>query len=378
MNVPLLDLSQQYQTIKEEVLSVTAEIFESQRFILGQQVVSLEEKIAAYCGVKDAVGVSSGTDALLIALMAADVGSGDLVITSPYSFFATAGTVVRAGARPVFADIDPETYNITRQSIESSFEKLSPEDKKRVKAIIPVHLYGQCAQMDPILEFAQSLGLVVIEDAAQAIGAQYKGARAGAMGDYGCFSFYPTKNLGAFGDGGMVTVNDSKLSEKLKHLRDHGSHPKYYHQIVGGNFRLDAIQAAVVQIKLKYLDDWTRSRQENAHKYRQFFEQAGLSGRVGLPIEREERHIYNQFIIRVDDSHRDSLCEFLSEAQIGTEIYYPLPLHLQKCFSNLGCIKGDFPESESAARQTLALPVYPELAEDQLAYVVEKIKAFYS
>ena len=308
--------------------------------------------------------------------MAADIGYQDTVITSPYTFFATAGSVARCGARPVFVDIDPHTYNISPDLLESTTQSMTQSELSKLKAVIPVHLYGQCADMAPILEVCEKHGLMVIEDAAQAIGAEYNGKRAGAMGDFGCFSFFPSKNLGAFGDGGMVTTNSDEFHAKLLKLRVHGSHPKYYHQLVGGNFRLDAFQAAVVSVKLKYLDRWTNARRENARHYRSLFEAAGLTDRVQLPVEKETRHIYNQFVIRVKEK-RDDLRRFLSDAGIGTEVYYPVPLHLQECFSDLGYKTGDFPAAEHAALHTLALPIYPELSDDQMAYVVERIKAFF-
>ena len=375
MNVPLLDLKAQYQTIKSRVMQVTEEIYESQYFILGPHVETLEEKIAAYCRSNHAVGVSSGTDALILSLMAAGIGPGDRVISTPYTFFATTGAITRVGARPIFVDIDPATYNLDPDKLREAVAGLSEEQLQRVKAIIPVHLYGQCADMDPILALAAQHGWVVIEDAAQAIGSEYQGKRAGSMGDYGCFSFFPSKNLGAFGDGGIVTAQDPKVYERLKILRVHGSAPKYYHQVVGGNFRLDALQAAIVAIKLEHLDDWTAGRQENAARYRELFAAAGLADRVGLPVEKESRHIYNQFIIRVADG-RDDLRAYLGEQGIGTEIYYPVPMHLQACFASLGYRAGDFPESERAAEQTLALPIYPELSANQQTFVVEQIAAF--
>ena len=376
MNVPLLDLKIQYQTIKNEVLKITEEIYESQHFILGPHVDLLEKQIAEYCSSKYAVGVSSGTDALIISLMAAGIGPGDWVITTPYTFFATAGCICRVGARPMFVDIDPDTYNISPKSLERTIAGMPPNEKKGVKAVIPVHLYGQCADMDPILEIANTYNLRVIEDAAQAIGAEYRGHRAGSMGDFGCFSFFPSKNLGAFGDGGMVTTDSDEYYDKLYMLRAHGAQPKYYHAIIGGNFRLDALQAAIVSIKLKYLDEWTRARQENARKYRNLFTLAGLDDVVKVPFEKEERHIYNQFVIGVKE-RRDDLRGFLLKEGIGTEVYYPVSLHLQECFSDLKYNNGDFAVSENAASHTLALPIYPELTDDQLSYVVEKIKAFY-
>jgi dTDP-4-amino-4,6-dideoxygalactose transaminase len=377
MQVPLLDLKGQYQTIKEEVTSVLGEIFESQMFIMGKPVTSLEEKIAAYCHAEHAVGVSSGTDALLLSLMAEGIGAGDLVLTTPYTFFATAGAIARVGAEPVFADIDPVTFNLSPERVAEVIDGMDTDRKKRLKMLVPVHLYGQCADMDPLMEIAETHGLAVMEDAAQAIGAGYRGKMAGAMGDYGCFSFFPSKNLGAFGDGGMVTAKDKERYDRLVIMRVHGGHPKYYHHVIGGNFRLDAIQAAVVEIKLKYLDGWTVGRQENAKTYRRLFADVNLPEHVTLPEEVEDRHIYNQFIIRVASDQRDALRTSLSGAGVGTEIYYPVPLHLQKCFAYLGYREGDFPASERAANETIALPIYPELTEEQLVYVVEKIKAFF-
>jgi dTDP-4-amino-4,6-dideoxygalactose transaminase len=377
MQVPLLDLKPQYKQIKAEVDAEIADIIASQYFILGPKVEQLEREIADYCGVKDAVGVSSGTDALLIALMAAGVGSGDQVLTTPYTFFATAGCISRLGARPLFVDIDPLTYNLSPENLIQVYEGLSGSEKRRVKAIIPVHLYGQCAEMDPILAWARACRVAVIEDAAQAIGSEYKGKRAGSMGDYGCFSFFPSKNLGAFGDGGIVTADSAERAEALRVLRTHGSQPKYFHRLVGGNFRLDALQAAVVSVKLKYLDGWSRERQENARRYDQLFAEAGLTDRVGLPQVVQNRHIFNQYILRVPE-RRDDLRQYLGEKGIGSEIYYPLPLHLQECFADLGYAKGSFPKAERAAQETLALPIYPELSDEQLVYVVDHIKAFFA
>jgi dTDP-4-amino-4,6-dideoxygalactose transaminase len=375
MNVPLLDLKSQYRSIEDRILAVTRQIYESQYFILGPHVEALEKKIADYCRCGYAVGVSSGTDALVLSLMAAGIGPGDRVISTPYTFFATTGAIARVGATPVFVDIDPQTYNLSPDKLHAAVAAMADDILKTVKAIIPVHLYGQCADMESILEMAAARGWVVIEDAAQAIGAEYKGRRAGSMGDYGCFSFFPSKNLGAFGDGGMVTARDPQVYERLKILRVHGSSPKYYHKMVGGNFRLDALQAAIVAVKLDYLDGWTTARQENATRYRGLFASAGLTDRVHLPVERESRHIYNQFVIRVDQG-RDDLRTYLGEQGIGTEVYYPVPMHLQECFAGLGHQPGDFPVAEQAANQTLALPIYPELAEFQQAFVVEKIAAF--
>lgn len=366
--VPLLDLKAQYATIKDEVRQAVDRVIESQYFILGPEVVALEQEVAAYSQCKFGIGVSSGTDALLVALMAVGVEAGDEVITPPYSFFATAGCVARLGAKPVFVDIDPQSYNIDPAGIEAAITA-------KTKAIIPVHLYGQMAEMDPIMEIAQRHNLYVIEDAAQAIGSEYNGQRAGAIGHLGCFSFFPSKNLGGFGDGGMVTANDPALAEKVRRLRNHGYRQKYFSQDVGGNFRLDAIQAAVLRVKLPHLDDWTAGRQRNAQTYRRLFAAAGLS-QIGLPAELpNRRHIYNQFVIRCP--HRDELMDFLKERKIGSEIYYPQPLHLQECFASLGYKPGDYPESERAAAETLALPIYPELTEAMQEIVANTIAEFY-
>jgi dTDP-4-amino-4,6-dideoxygalactose transaminase len=353
MKVPLLDLTAQYAGIRDEVRRAMDEVCDSQQFILGPQVERLERAVAEYCRCAHGIGVSSGTDALLVALMALDIKAGDEVITTPYTFFATAGTIARLGARPVFVDIEPDTYNINPALIERA---ITP----RTKAILPVHLYGQCADMDAILRF----GLPVIEDAAQAIGAEYKGRRAGSMGVAGCLSFFPTKNLGGFGDAGMVVTSDAALAERVRVLRVHGMQPKYYHRLVGGNFRLDALQAAVLNVKLKHLDEWTRRRQANAAFY-----SARITGPVAV-----HHHIYNQYVIR--SKQRDRLRARLTSAGIGTEIYYPVPLHLQECFAYLGYRAGDFPEAEAAARETLALPVYPELTREQLEYVAAAIRGF--
>jgi len=366
--VPLLDLRAQYATIRDEVRGVVEQVLESQTFILGPEVDSLEREIAAYTGASHAIGMSSGTDALLAALMACGVGQGDEVVTTPYSFFATAGVVARLGARAVFVDIDPATFNIDAAAAAQAVSE-------RTRAIIPVHLYGRMADLDPILEVAAEKNIPVIEDAAQAIGSfDEAGRKAGSVGDYGCFSFFPSKNLGAFGDGGCVTTRDADIAERLRMLRVHGSKPKYYHSIVGGNFRLDALQAAVLRVKLKYLDGWTAARRRNADTYRDLFRDAGLDGLVTLPAD-VPGHIYNQFVIRAQD--RDSLRAHLKEHGIGTEVYYPLPLHMQDCFASWGYSEGDFPEAERAAKETLALPIYPELEPDALSYVVETIASFY-
>lgn len=376
MKVPLLDLTAQYRRIQNDLLPVIHSIFESQQFILGPHVESMETDLAAYCRCTAALGVSSGTDALLIAMMAADIGPGDKVITSPFTFFATAGSIARLGATPVFADIDPKTCNLSPERLGELLQNMNPSERFRVKAIVPVHLYGQCADMDAIGNIAEEHGLMVIEDAAQAIGAEYKGKRAGSLGDYGCFSFFPSKNLGAFGDGGMVTVQDPKNRETLAVLRVHGSHPKYVHRMIGGNFRLDALQAAVVSVKLKYLDEWIEQRRCHADLYRRLFVDAGLVGRILPPLEKTDRHVYNQYVIRVP-GHRDALRMKLQEEGIGCEIYYPIPLHLQECFRYLGYGQGDFPESEKAAAETLALPVYPELGREQIEWVVHVICRYF-
>ncbi|MBZ5634707.1 MAG: DegT/DnrJ/EryC1/StrS family aminotransferase [Acidobacteriia bacterium] len=365
MKVPLLDLKAQYASIKPEVDAAIADVLESQHFILGPKVDQCEKAIAAYSQCSHAVGVSSGSDALLVCLMAENIGPGDEVITTPYTFFATAGAIARLGATPVFVDIDPVTYNLDVSQIASKITG-------KTRAIIPVHLYGQMAEMDAIMQTAEKHGLVVIEDAAQAIGAEYKGRRAGSVGHYGCFSFFPSKNLGAAGDGGMVVTNDAERAEKVRVLRGHGSKPKYYHKFVGGNFRLDAIQAAIVSAKLPHLDEWTAARQRNAKSYDQLLEKAGLS--VGLPAVVASRHIFNQYVIRV--SGRNELQAHLQKNGVGTEVYYPVPMHLQECFAYLGHGVGSFPESERAAKETLALPIHPELTEAQARFVVDCIREF--
>lgn len=367
MKVPLLDLKAQYATIREEIREAIDRVCDAQHFILGPEVAALEVEIAAFCGVRFAVGMSSGTDALLAALMAAGVTTGDEVITTTYSFFATAGVIARLGAKPIFVDIDPATFNLNP---EAAVKQIS----MRTKVIMPVHLFGQCADMEPLLEAAKARGIVVIEDAAQAIGAfDEKKRRAGTMGHMGCFSFFPSKNLGAFGDGGMVVTNDEGLAENLRVLRVHGSKPKYFHRIVGGNFRLDAIQAAVLRVKLPHLKDWTEGRRANAQRYRDLFGETDLRKQVVLPGD-VSGHIYNQFVICLRD--RGRLQAFLKERGVGTEVYYPLPLHLQECFKALGYKKGDFPHAERAAQESLALPVHSELTEAQQRYVVEQIAEF--
>src|SRR5229473_8266643 len=374
MHVPLLDLKAQYATIKAEVDAAIADVMESQHFVLGPKVEECEKAIAQYSGCSYGVGVSSGTDALLACLMAENIGLGDEVITTPYTFFATVGAIARVGATPVFVDIDPTSYNLDTNQIS---EKMTG----KTRAIIPVHLYGQTADMDTVMAIAGKHGLTVIEDAAQAIGAEHKGRRAGSIGHYGCFSFFPSKNLGAAGDGGMIVTNDAGRAEKLKCLRTHGSKPKYYHRVIGGNFRLDALQAAIVTAKLRHLDTWTAGRQKNAKIYDRLFAEAGLatashgSPEVVLPKVVANRHIFNQYVIRV--AHRDQLMAHLQKNGIGTEIYYPVPMHLQDCFAYLGHTDGAFPESERAAKETMALPIYAELSEAQLRYVVDSIRNFF-
>jgi dTDP-4-amino-4,6-dideoxygalactose transaminase len=366
--IPLLDLKAQYAPIREECRAVFDRVADAQAFIGGPEVEGLEKEIAAYSQSQFGVGVTSGTDALLVSLMTLGVQPGDEIITTPYTFFATGGCIHRMGAVPVFVDISPLSYNINPALIEAA---VTP----KTKAIMPVHLYGQMADMDPIMAIAQRHNLYVIEDGAQAIGAEYKGRRAGSIGHFGCFSFFPSKNLGAFGDGGMITANDPALAHKAKLLRNHGAEPKYYHKLVGGNFRLDALQAAILRIKLRYLDGWTAGRQQNADRYHRLFTEAGLQD-VVLPTEEpERRHVYNQFVIRT--GRRDTVMAKLKERKIGNEIYYPLPLHLQECFASLGYRPGSLPESERAAKETLALPIYPELTEEMQAAVVAAVAEAY-
>ena len=370
MKVPLLDLKPQYEQIRAEVEPMVLEVCRSQAFILGPKVAECEAAVAAYCGAAHGVGMSSGSDALIVALMAEGIGAGDEVITTPYTFFATVGAIARVGAKTVFVDIDPVTFNLDGAKVAAA---VTP----RTKAIIPVHLYGQMADMDAVMAVAKKHGLAVIEDAAQAIGAEWKGRRAGSIGDYGCFSFFPSKNLGCFGDGGMLTMQDAAKAKKSVILRNHGSEPKYYHRLIGGNFRLDALQAAVVTIKLKHLDGWTAARQANAARYEKLFAAAGVAaaGKVTLPAAKTNRHIYNQYVIRAEN--RDGLLAHLRSREIGTEIYYPVPLHLQECFRDLGHGEGDFPESEKAAKETLALPIYPDLTDGMAQAVVAAVAEFY-
>lgn len=372
LNVPFLDLRSQYLTIRDDVRAALDAVCESQHFILGQRVTALEQEIARYCGTRYAVGVSSGTDALLSALMALGIGPGDEVITTPYTFFATSGSIVRVGARPVFVDIDPVSLNLEPSQVE---DRVTP----KTKVLLPVHLFGRCAEMAPFLSLAARHHLTIIEDAAQAIGAETdNGQRAGGIGTLGCLSFYPTKNLGAFGDGGMVLTNDPKLTDLLRSLRQHGSEGQYHHPRVGGNFRLDELQAAVLLVKLRSLDRWTEARQARASRYNDAFRALGFEGPDGLTlpeIPKTGRHVFNQYVLRT--RRRDELARFLSSRGISTAVYYPKPLHLQDCFAFLGHKEADFPEAERAAREALALPVYPELTEEMQTYVIEAVGAFF-
>lgn len=366
MRVPLLDLQAQYATIRDEIRPVVERVIESQQFILGPEVEAFEQEVAAYCGAKYAIGVSSGTDALLIALMAAGIGKGDEVITTPYSFIATATSISRVGAIPVFIDIDPNTYTIDPKAI-------ADEITDATKAIMPVHLFGQCAEMKPILDLAKQQNMLVIEDAAQAIGAGQNGVKAGTMGAFGCFSFFPSKNLGGFGDGGLVTTNDEAFAQRVKELRQHGGKDKYRNTMIGINGRLDALQAAVLRVKLTYLDAWSAARREHAEYYTQAFQ--GMK-EAQTPITAPgNTHIYNQYVLRVE--RRDELQAHLNAHQIGNAIYYPIPIHLQECYDILGYQETDFPAAEQAAAETIALPVYPELTRAQQDYVIETIRAFY-
>jgi dTDP-4-amino-4,6-dideoxygalactose transaminase len=369
--VPLLDLQAQYETIRDQVRAAVDRVFDSQQFVLGAEVQALEEEIARYSQTKFAIGCASGSDAVLLALMSCGVGAGDEVITSPFSFFATASTITRLGARPVFVDIDERTFNLNPSLVDAAFTE-------RTKAIVPVHLYGQCAEMDPLIELSQQRNIPVIEDAAQAIGAEDRSRRAGSMGTIGCFSFYPSKNLGGAGDGGMLVTNDPDHGRRLRMLRVHGEETKYHHKLVGINSRLDALQAAVLRVKLPHLDEWTTGRQRKAQQYELMFGDAGLGDQVELPFVRTTaRHIFHQFVVRVRGGKRDALREHLRECGVGTDVYYPVPLHLQECFAYLGYGEGDFPIAELAAKETLALPVYPELTDEQQDYVVNTMAKFF-
>jgi dTDP-4-amino-4,6-dideoxygalactose transaminase len=383
-NVPLLDLKAQFAQIRAEIMPVIEQVCASQRFILGDHVLALEAEIAGYCGSSAGIGVSSGTDALLLALMALGVGPDDEIITSPFTFFATAGTIARLGARPVFCDIDPVSFNLSPRAVADFVERrcdlkggqlINRATGGRIKGLMPVHLYGQSADMDPLMAIAKRCGLRVIEDAAQAIGTEYQGVRVGSIGDIGCFSFFPSKNLGAFGDAGLCTTNDEQLAESMRVLRVHGGKPKYFHSVIGGNFRIDELQAAILRVKLKYLDGWTEARQRNAAHYDAAFAAAHLAKIITPRASVKGRHIFNQYVVRVEN--RDALKSHLTGRSIGTEIYYPVPLHLQQCFAYLGYKNGDFPESERAALETLALPIYPELNAAQLDHVVASVAEFY-
>jgi dTDP-4-amino-4,6-dideoxygalactose transaminase len=369
--IPLLDLQAQYRPLRDEILAAITRVADSQRFIMGPEIQSLEAELASMLGIRHAIAVSSGTDALLLALMVLDVKAGDEVVTSTYSFFATAGAIVRVGARPVLVDIDPVTFNIDADQIEAA---ITP----RTKAILPVHLFGQSADLDVLMRTADRLNIPVVEDAAQAIGATYQSRPLGGIGALGCFSFFPSKNLGAFGDAGLLTTNDDVLAKRARLLRTHGMEPKYYHHLVGANFRMDALQAAILRVKAPHLSAWTSGRRANAARYRDLFRAAGLDGpgsAVTLPAEPTDRlHIYNQFVIRT--SERDALKRHLDEQRIGNEIYYPVPFHLQPCFADLGYRRGDFPNAERAANESLAIPIYGELTLDQQEAVVSAIAAF--
>jgi len=369
ITVPLLDLSPQYLAIKDEINEAIRRVVESQRFILGPEVEALENEIAQYCGCKYAVGVSSGTDALLMSLMCLGVSRGDEVITAPFTFFATIGSIMRVGATVALADIQPETFNIDPAHVRKLITK-------KTKAIIPIHLFGQCADMEILSKIADENNIPLIEDAAQAIGAEFNGRRAGNMGTFGCFSFYPSKNLGAFGDAGIITCNDAHLAERLRIIRNQGTEQRYNHTLLGGNFRLDAVQAAVLRVKLKYLETWTEQRRANAAYYTEQFSDLESAGVVVPPRIVHGRHVFNQYVIRAEN--RDGLRSFLKANRIDTEIYYPKPMHLQECFSNGNYKEGDFPVTEEACTRSLALPIYPELQENQKYYVVSKIREFYS
>jgi dTDP-4-amino-4,6-dideoxygalactose transaminase len=369
--LPLLNLRRQTAAIRQEIDAAIAAVLDHGQFILGPEVGFLEERIARYCGTRFAVACASGSDAILLPLMALGVGPGSSVITASYTFFATGGSVSRLGAAPIYLDIDPETYNLDPACLARYLDSRTPREIRSIRAIIPVHLFGQCAAMSRINEIADRFSIPVIEDAAQAIGAEFEGQRAGSLGWCGAFSFFPSKNLGGFGDGGIITTNDSALAEKLRILRNHGAEPKYYHRVAGINSRLDSLQAAILLVKLKYLDEWTSRRRANASSYRALFE-SRLAGRLGLPREASGlKHVYNQFTIRL--ANRDAVRERLAELGVATEIYYPVPLHLQECYAALGYREGDLPHSERAARETLALPVDPGLTFEEIESVVERL-----
>lgn len=388
MNIPLLDLKAQYRSIKKEIDQKILEVISSQRFILGPEVEALEREIADYCGVKFAVGVSSGSDALLASLMALEVGEGDEIVTTPFTFFATAGSIARLKAKPLFCDIERRSCNFSPEKLKELFKKHRQRRRNfKVKGLVPIHLYGQCTDMAPLMDIAKEYGCFVLEDAAQAIGAEYPSPngvkKACSMGDLGVLSFFPSKNLGGYGDGGMALTNDEQLAQRMRKLRVHGAKDKYFHDILGGNFRLDALQAAILRIKLKYLEKWQGKKREKADYYNKLFEESGLLEddliKIPEPLYKDSGannyHTYHQYVIRAKE--RDKLKEFLQERGIATAIYYPLPLHLQKCFAYLGYSKGDFPESEKAAQEVLALPIYPELNSEQQDFIVHSIRTFY-
>jgi dTDP-4-amino-4,6-dideoxygalactose transaminase len=367
--VPLIDLKAQFAPLRADVLEAITRVCDAQQFILGPEVEALERELEAFLGIPHAIGVSSGTDAVLAALMALDIGPGDEVVTTPFSFFATAGAIARLGARPVFVDIDRGTFNIDARAIAAVITS-------KTKAILPVHLFGQSADMAPIIELSQRSGVPVVEDAAQAIGTCYRGRPVGGIGTIGCFSFFPTKNLGAFGDAGLITTSDGMLARKLRAIRQHGGAVKYHHELVGANFRIDALQAAILRVKLPHLDTWTTARRRNAQRYEVLFAQVGLTNTLTLPARSpDSTHIHNQFVIRVPE--RDRLRAHLQSSGISTEVYYPVPLHLQPCFRELGYASGSFPVAETAAHEALALPIYGELTEAQQSWVVETIRTFY-
>ena len=389
MNIPTLDLKAQYESIKQEIDQKVLEVISTQRFILGPEVEALEEEMADYCGTKHAVGVSSGSDALLASLMAFEVGEGDGVVTTPFTFFATAGAITRLKAAPIFCDIERESYNLDPDRLAELLEKrIGKQGDRTIKGIIPIHLYGQCAEMKPIMELAQKYDLCVLEDAAQAVGSEYimpEGTKkACSLGDVGMLSFFPSKNLSCFGDGGMILTDIDEMAKKLKLLRIHGSKNKYFYEIIGGNFRLDALQAGILRVKLRHLDEWLEKRREKASSYGKKFEESSLAADGSVlppkPLFRDlglkNYHTYHQYVVRVKD--RDNLQTHLKEKGVSTAIYYPLPLHLQKCFASLGYKKGDFPESEKAAHEVLALPIYPELTVEQQDYIVSAIREFYT
>ena len=388
MKIPFLDLKSQYQNIKEEINSKVLDLFSTQNFILGSEVVELEKDLAAYSGTKFAVGVSSGSDALIVSLMALGIKSGDAVLTTPFTFFATVGAIARLGARVIFCDIDRTTFNMSPESLEQVLEKeMEGQSGAQIKAILPIHLYGQCADMDPIMELAQRYQIPVVEDAAQSIGSEYPSSsgvkRACEMGDLGILSFFPSKNLGGYGDGGMVLTNNEDLAERVRILRVHGAKYKYFHEIIGGNFRLDALQAAILRVKFNYLDNWQQMRKRNAALYEKLFQESGFLEKDTILLPKavykkdgvQNYHTYNQYVITTPS--RDELQGYLKDKGIATAIYYPLALHLQTCFAHLGYSEGDFPQSENATKEVLALPVYPELNEEQQEYIVSNIKEFY-